>query len=526
MRRIPVRFAVVLAGAAVLTVLFAVERAWRPSQAATYGMMVASAATAPSEQELWLLQRIVESVARLKGDSRPIHVNGNFGSDHINVALLPFQGAPASLALPKEGFVSLPPNVLAVDLGAYRSILFQTFNDIMYFAQAMEEVQRLRENPKATDDDVSAVSRKYGALSLQLRLANFSDGTTAGKFAPMMAAALKAFEVDQDFYLAFVFPIAHELYHLRSTARVGMDIMAEELAADRFAAGAAEAALQANRDDSLAMRFQLLFGGVRFYQDRMLQEVFQGVRGLGAESLLAGLMHAPCKVALEQPWPRRFNNPDVVEQGSPIGPPILSDQEVALMIARLDTFARRNHPHLLLRIEQLRKVIAGEPALGMAASSGLEFSEELLKLYTQRAASVEMFDWITPGRAGRKPVEDIVQRLHLTKERVTAKGCEEERCVTAKIGPGYVDILADGGRIRSLTIAQPMTDITGVSTLLAAVEEFAGPERMTEIMLPIGASLKECGVASDAVQLGDYTLTIRTMNEDKWIEARFFTRVQ
>jgi hypothetical protein len=503
--------------------LFALERAWRPSQAATYRMMVASAGAAPSEQELGLLLRIVESTARLQGDSRPIQVNGNFGSDHINVALLPFQGAPASLALPKEGFVSLPPNVMAVDLGAFRSILFQTFNDVVYFAQAAEEAHQLREKSEATDDDVDGVSRKYGALSLQLRLATFSSATTADKYAPMMAAALKAFEVDQDFYLAFVFPIAHELYHLRSTAQVGMDITAEELAADRFAAGAAQAALQANRTDSLAMRFQLLFIGVRFYQDRLLQEVFQGVRGLGAQSLLVGLMHAPCKVASQQPWPRRFNSPDVVVQGFPLGTPILSSEEVALMIARLDTFTRRNHPHLLLRIDQLRKVIAGEPGLGMAAS-GLEFSADLLKFYTQRAASVEMFDWITPGGAGPKPVADIVKRLHLAKERVTAKGCEEDRCITAKVGPGYVDILADGGRIRSLTIAQPMTDITGVASLLAALDEFAGPQRTSEIMLPIGASLKECGVASDMVQLSDYTLTIRTMNEDKWIEARFFTQ--
>lgn len=76
--------------AALLATLFGVERAWRPSHVAAYRVVVDSAATLVTAEEIRLLQQIVESIARLSGDSRLVQVNGSFGSDHINVALASF----------------------------------------------------------------------------------------------------------------------------------------------------------------------------------------------------------------------------------------------------------------------------------------------------------------------------------------------------------------------------------------------------------------------------------------------------
>lgn len=520
MKRLLAQVLGLLLGAGLLLGLFSAERVWRPSHTAAYGMMVSSASNEATPEEVRLLQTIVASVARLQGDQRPVQVNGAFGSGHINVALVPFRSAQESLALPKEGFVSLPPNVLAVDLGAFRSILLHAFNDAVSFVQSLAESERLFKE-KATEDKVNDVSGTYGAISLQLRLANFSAGSAAEKYAPMMATSLRTFEAHRDFHLAFVFPIAHELYHLRPNARVGLDVLAEELAADRAALSVAARALEANRDDGNALRYELLLLGIRYYQDRLLQEVFQDMRGLQAQSFLVALLHAPCKEALAVPWPRRFNNPDVVVMGSPLPSPVLSQEEVQQVISRLDTFSRRDHPHLLHRIDRLRKVIAEEPRLH-GAMGGFEFTDQLLKLFTHREAYREMFEWTGEGIAGPKPVADIVSRLRLAKENVAAKGCEEERCLTSKAGPGYVDILAERGFIRGMVVAQPMTDPYGASAMLAAVEEFAGQERASQIMLPIGASLKECRLATRMAQLGDYVMSIRTMNEAGWLEARFF----
>jgi len=501
----------------MLCSMFLLEQALRPPSKLMYQQLVAQSEA--SKDEIALLRIILTSVARAARDSRAINVNGEYNRKGLNVALVDFESVDrARLDLPKEGMLAFPPNVLLIDIKMFRSILLQTFNDALTFMMMSEEASALE-----SAEDGALVGLKYGALSVQLRLLNLAHRESTDKqFGSMISSLLKDNALQEDFILPFVIPVSHELYHLRLANPSGLSEIEEETKADQFALMIAHQFFykttkkQTNRD---ILRKQLLVVGLRYFQDRILAEIFKNFRGVDADAIFPVLLHTKCNPYIASvPWPKRFNNPDAVAYGEQRGLPILSDDEVTKITNRLEAYRSRNHEHLLRRIVRFSEIIIDDPIF-QGSITAFDLSHSLLKLYENKRANKDMFHRNDLPQPGRVQSMSVLNRLHAKTQKISAIGCDQNQCLMGIVGDGYVEILGQDNKIARLTMAQP-SSVDGTAATIATLDEFLGQKRAEKIIKQFFADLKSCSVASSMATDKSYLITVRLMNTSGWIEVQ------
>jgi hypothetical protein len=504
-----------LLGAALALVAgaFLLERYIRPPQRELYEAVVALAASPTPDSEM--MQRLISDIVSKTSDQRHVNVNGPFVRDQINVALVDFDKVDrVKLDLPAEGALALPPNVIVLDLALCRNILLQALNDSSSVGQLLELMAAGKE------DKTHTLAHTFGGISLQLRLANLDDrervDATYGKY---LAPALNISDMAAAFSVAFVFPIGHELWHIRPGVQVRSPVQSEERDADTYALEIAHRFLKQMPENETAgyLERQVLFIGVRYFQDRVLEKAYHGFRGLRAADFMVTLLHGPCAEADKVPWPQRFNNPGVVVGAIYPEMPMLSDQEAREVLLRLDEFANREHEHLLFRLGRFKDMLAEDPVLKGSADA-LDLSAVLLKFYQTRQTFRLLFrpDYQIP-EAGNLSSDILLKALDGKPMTVGAVGCEDGSCRLAKVGHGYAEIYARGGAISVARISQPW-GVEGVAALYAAAEQFVGSKRAEELMRQVSRQYGDCRLASDLLEGESYDITVTTMNEHGWLE--------
>ncbi|HEY8096529.1 MAG TPA: hypothetical protein VIE65_10630, partial [Methylobacter sp.] len=164
---------------------------------------------------------------------------------------------------------------------------------------------------------------------------------------PLLATLANALFPQDVFAIPFVFPVAHELYHLRQSESVWRNPVDEERAADIFAISIAKKiVLNDHADRRTIFVRQSIFSGFRFLQDKALASIFNKFRSLNAYAFFAALYHHRCETMKDVPREMRFNNPDVVGAGMQRTLPVLSDREVLDIAALVGTFDSPYHENM------------------------------------------------------------------------------------------------------------------------------------------------------------------------------------
>jgi hypothetical protein len=266
-------------------------------------------------------------------------------------------------------------------------------------------------------------------------------------------------------------------------------------------------------------RKQLLFIGLRYFQDRLLAEIFHGFRGIDADSIFPVLIHTKCNQTISKiPWPRRFNNPDSIALGELRGLPVLSDDDVALISTRLDESARRDHEHLLRRIVRFADMVSNDKYYHDSAVA-FDLSRNLLSIYENKRAKMEMFYRDTLPKPRHIQIHRLLNRLHVKIQPISAIDCDNGKCSTGSVGNGHVEILGANNKIALLTLIQP-NNVEGIAATIATLEEFMGRKNARNSAAQFFTNLKTCSVASSLIETSDYFIVVRLMNTDGWIEVR------
>jgi hypothetical protein len=502
------------------------------SDQALYERAVAgSRVTAP---EIDFVRGAVQSIAKKAGEKRSLQVNGKFNKAAINVALVDRYDAPG-LREVKRGFGirAVSTNTLLIDSALVRDLLLASVNDMNYFSQFYDSIGENEQNYLTPPEDGSDTpSRKsaatFGAISLQLRLENFSRGyDVSDKYGAMIASELASSAPDMlpDYFIPFTFPISHELYHMRRDRKLALNASAEEIAADEFAVGVVsrESAHYRTTPNIGFLRGQLLFVGIRYLQDRVLGQLLHGFRGNDADAYLSALYHVECKYAKQILWPMRFNNPGTIRIGEYRNLPLMSDDEILAVRRFLDQLQDAEHPNLLRRIISIADAIDADPILGPSARLVFTKSRALLEIHESGRATRSMFlpdDERT--RAGTLDSQSLITALGGVIKRTSAQGCEARSCLLATVGAGYAELFNEDGRIDLGTHVQPPT-LDGIRSLEIAAERYIGEEHAHQLMGKIRASRSACRLASGIYRGERYIVTVRTMNQDGWTELRAYS---
>lgn len=500
-------------------VIFAMALAWdgeRSYLVIQYKKALARSDAKPNEVRL--AKSILTEVARLSGENRKINVNGKFDENAINVALAPSHGnGNADSAVQDFSIYAAPPNLLIVDLNTFRDILLMAINETGYFDQWL--TSGMPDNPT------------LGAISSQLRLENLTHrGDVDVRLGSLVADALvEAGDARQrkSFGLPFLFIFAHEIYHLKHS-KGSLAIDEEERKADDFALGVIrnyEKNLQGTKGFSPIDR-QLLFIGVRYLQDRILEEVFHNFRGLDADSLFTALYHADCLSAGRVPWPMRFNNPDVVTNAEYRPLPVLSDDEVRGVVQALNEFAETGHDHLLERIIRITGDIQTDPILDPSIDIVFQKSHNLLEIYRSRRASLGMFleGYLLPA-PGDLSIYEVMSLLHAKPRAVSARGCDSGKCIVAEARGGTLSSINEDGMIQVMQLVLPPTRYS-LEAINMVLEYVLDKKQAKSTLDKLQRNYNSCRVASALIERSPYIIKIRTMNEDGWMELVMGSQIQ
>jgi hypothetical protein len=515
----------------IIVIALLLEQHFLSSDRAQYlNAVVGSTATS---HEIAFVRDAIQSIARKTGESRNILVNGEFDESAINVALVDKYEFP-ELGEVKRGFGIrvISPNILLIDVAFVRDVLLASLNDLNYYNQLYDSLGENAEHyltpPEDAGDSLSRKSAEtFGAISLQLRLENFSQGFEVSKrYGAMIAEELAntAPELRPDFFIPFTFPISHELYHLKRNRKVALSAVSEELAADEYAVSQIHQEAKRYGDSGYIERRkkQLLFIGVRYLQDRVLSEVFHRFRGNDADAYFSALYHVECKYAKSIPWPLRFNNPGSIRIGEYRHLPLMSDKEIITVRHFIDELEDSEHPNLLHRIALIADAFDADVELGESSKLVFEKSRALLAIYTTGLATRTMsLPDVERGTGGSLRSDSLVKTLGGTVQPTSAYGCDMARCTLARVGFGYAELLSEGGRIDVGTHVQPPTP-NGFQSLEITAEQYIGVKSAKALMSKIRTSHSECRLASGIYRGSAYVVTVRTMNQDGWIELRAY----
>lgn len=487
-----------------------------------------------TKDEINFVLGMVQSIAKKAGEKRSVQVNGKFKEAAINVALVDKYNTPG-LSEVKRGFGirAISTNTLLIDAALIRDILLTSFNDINYFNQFSDSISENEQHyltpPEEGSDTPSKKSAEtFGAISLQLRLENFSRGLEVSKrYGAMIASELTHTAPDMmpEHFIPFTFPISHELYHMKQDRKLALSASAEEIAADQFAIDIVTSDSLQYRTDRFIDRHhrQLLFIGIRYLQDRVLGQLLQGFRGNDADAYLSALYHVECKYANAIPWPMRFNNPGTVRIGEYRHFPLMSDDEIQVVRQHLSQLEDAEHPNLLRRIILIADALEADPMLAPSARTVFTKSRALLAIYESGHATRSMFlPEEDRTKAGTLKSQSLITALGGVVKKTSAQGCDATSCLLATVGAGYAELFNENDRIDVGTHVQPPTP-QGLRSLEIAAEKYIGEANAHQLMEKIRASRSACQLASGIYRGDRYMVTVRTMNQDGWTELRAYS---
>ncbi|PIF09169.1 hypothetical protein CLU94_1152 [Janthinobacterium sp. 13] len=481
--------------------------------------------TTPAEPLADFVAKTVTDIARSSGDGRQVQVNRSFNHHNINVLLLDFRRIPSTLIpAPSSGLYSIRPNVLVIDVNMAQSLVLNAFNDSVSFTQMLMSLDaRAKKDIKESDTLLDPASE--GTLAFHLRLRNLRYQDEVGKLGDAIVLQNNDSRMQRILGLAFVFPIGHELFHLRTTARwlprISYFIEREEAQADNHARKLIEQLVSRSSKPGSGefLDPQLSVLSMRHFQDIVLSDLFHGFRGLDAEDYLAVLFHRSCKLAKRIPWPQRFHNPDVVFQAAERGFPILSEREFAQIGHRLRRFSNETHGGLLQRILQMRTAFKKNENWVQAVDSGFQYAEILNSAYFSPVGPSALTQKDDGAAiAGNLSLKGLLNQLVAQRDWQRGAGCSHGECGLLLWSDGYMEANLRNGIVLNLRIVEPFNG-DELPRTRSTVAYFFGNQEADRLQREIRGLDATCKVGTFAHENSSYIVLSHVLNETGIIET-------
>jgi len=413
---------------------------------------------------------------------------------------------------------------LVVDVNMARSLVLNAFNDSLSVTQMLMN-QAARENNEVSASDTLLDPGSEGALAFHLRLRNLRFREEVGVYADKVASRTTDKEMQEALGLAFVFPIGHELFHLRPNARwfprISRLIEREEARADNHASNLIERRIAGGSgfESNKMLGAQLSILSMRHFQDIVLSELLRGFRNLHAEDYLAVLFHRPCEQANQIPWPRRYHNPDVVFQAAQRGFPVLSRHEYEQIGARLKRFGNETHGSLLQRILQMRSAFRRNEDWAHIVNSSFPYAEMLDAAYYSPAGPVALAR-VDDGVAvvDGLSLHGLLNRLSAHQDWQQGAGCKSGECGLLRWEDGYIEAYLRDGIILHVRIVEPF-DGDKLPRTGKTVSYFFGEPEAERLEREVRRFRADCRVGTYTGRNASYMMVSHVLNEEGLIET-------
>ena len=332
-----------------------------------------------------LLQHAIPRLLSATGSKTPVSVNARWAADALNIYVIaraPVEtiGSARAVSLMRSipnNAIAKPPNTIVIDSVLLKQLLLTAYNEVM----AKTEPLVVLDGRKDQDKAAYGLAVRDDALINWYRLSYLEDGRAFTEnfrhllnvADELIAATAKAdkmisqpvYETQYAFALAPV--IFHELGHLEdeqdrpfsSGARQLADTLSDapraairraEEAADAYAMAAIQKLIAATPEKSKASDLEAASGTVKYLRDIVLDEAFEGFRGLSARHWLVTLHHKQCPASGRPGEWREFAHTGSIEHAYLNPLPVMTADEFELLRFRMGNGTKlSSHPHDLAR---------------------------------------------------------------------------------------------------------------------------------------------------------------------------------
>lgn len=506
-----------------------------------------------------------------KRAAQPEYLNKSFGvnqqydASKVNVYVLESDNRQRNIKIKTLGLsldnalgnmLAVSPDIILVGENLLAEVLLHITNDIGYKSQI-----RGGDNAPPLSEQLAALI----AMANFLRFGNINNTNTyqdlenhPSKYIPVFIAnavklnGVSAFSSDIIFP-GLLFYFAHEIAHLdKSTNGQVYDIWQamknernkqvnkQEIQADKTALTVIKrASNNANAMFSVISVLELL-------RDRMLQDIFDGIRPIEVNELFFTLQHKPCKTNVDNTLVRT-DNINTIAGGYWNILPILTAKEMTQLRNRFDkTYVNATHEHNFARANNLLKVLDNQIV------PHLDQFHPIAPFSRFYNGVIHQQPYILPNQIeGETSIlaKDFISNVGIAEKMIASPACPKElNCYTGKYHEkGFFDLIVKGKKVAYATVSFPikredigklkpgsekgdeylqelimllwlhgyMRGVTHDKTRM----EFAGKE-----VSKIRTTIFECGIYSETFDMLGYELEITTARAGEWLRYKVYPK--